>query len=102
MFLDIPLIADIIAIQRNRQLQVDKRLQRENAKRIRHEYKTGDQVWKKQYIGLSDKLLDTVTGPYTITTVHTNGTVTIQLNAMTTERINIRRILPRRQRLDPR
>ena len=100
MFLDIPYIADIIAIKRNRQLQVNKRLQRENAKQIRHEYKVGDQVWKKQYIGLSDKLLDTVTGPYPITTVHTHGTVTIQLNAMTTERINIRRILPRR-RQDP-
>ena len=101
MFLDIPLIADIIAIKRNRQLQVDKRLQRENAKRIRHEYKVGDQVWKKQYIGLSDKLLDTVTGPYLITTVHTNGTVTIQLNTLTTERINIRRILPRRRQENP-
>ena len=95
MFLDIPLIADIIAIKRNRQLQIDKRLQKENAKRIRHEYKVGDLVWKKQYIGLSDKLLDTVIGPYPITTVHTNGTITIKLTPVTTERINIHRVLPK-------
>jgi len=34
------------------------------------------------------------TGPYTITRAHTNGSVTMQLNADTTERINIRRIKP--------
>ena len=59
-------------------------------------------VWKKQYLGLSDKLLDTVLRPYPINTVHTNGTVTIQLTPVTTERINIRRILPKRRLVTPR
>ena len=66
-----------------------------DAKQICHEYKVGDLVWKKQYIGLSDKLLDTVLGPYPITTIHTNGTVTIKLTPVTTERIKIRRGLPK-------
>ena len=95
MFLDIPLYADILALKNNRQLLVDRRLLRENAKRIRHDYAVGDQVWKKMYLGFSDKLKDTVEGPYPISQVHTNGTVTIRLNPNQTERINIRRIKPR-------
>ena len=95
MFMDIPLIADILAIRNNRQLLVDRRLLRENAKRIRHDYAVGDQVWKKMYLGFSDKLKPTVTGPFPIEKVHTNGTVTIRLSPNQLERINIRRIRPR-------
>ena len=95
MFMDIPLIADIMAIQRNRQSLVDRRLLRENAKRIKHDYAVDDLVWKRNYIGLSDKLKPTVSGPYPIRRVHTNGTVTIQLSARVQERINIRRIRPK-------
>ena len=95
MFLDIPLYADILAIRNNRQLLVDKRLIRENAKRIRHDYAVGDLVWKKNYLGFSDKLMPTVSGPYPIDRVHTNGTVTIRLSPNQTERINIRRIRPK-------
>ena len=95
MFLDIPLIADIIAIKNNRQLLVDKRLLRENAKRIRYDYAVGDLVLKKQHLGFSDKLKTTYTGPYAITRVHTNGTVTIQLSPHVSERISIRRVRPR-------
>ena len=50
MFLDIPLIAEILAIRNNRQLLVDKRLLRENAKLIKHDYSIDDKVWKKQQI----------------------------------------------------
>ena len=96
MFLDIPLIADILAIQQNRQLLVDKRLLRENAKQIKHDYTVDDLVWKRKYLGFSDKLKPTISGPcYAITRVHTNGTVTIQLSTNVTKRINIRRIRPR-------
>jgi hypothetical protein len=95
MFLDIPLIADILAIRNNRQLLVDQRLLRANAKRIKHDYAQGDLVWKRNYIGLSDKLKNTVEGPFEITRVHTNGTVTIQLSPSVTERISIRRICPK-------
>jgi transposase InsO family protein len=95
MFLDIPLIADILAIRNSRQLLVDKRLLRANAKRIKHDYAQGDLVWKRNYIGLSDKLKATVSGPFEITRVHTNGTATIRLSPMVTERISIRRIRPK-------
>ena len=95
MFLNIPLIADIMAIQQNRQLIVDKNLLRANAKPIKHDYAVDDLVWKRNYIGLSDKLKNTVKGPYPIRRVHTNGTVTIQLSEHVQERINIRRIRPK-------
>jgi transposase InsO family protein len=95
MFLDIPVIADIVAINNNRQLLVDKRLLRENSKRIRHDYAVGDLVYKKNYIGLSDKLSKTLSGPYPITQCHTNGNVTIRLKPNLTERINIRRVRPK-------
>ena len=95
MFLDIPLIADILTLQEHRQALVDKRLLRANAGRIKHDYAVGDLVWKRNYIGLSDKLKHTVVGPFSITRVHTNGTVTIQLSASVQERINIRRICPK-------
>ena len=95
MFLDIPLYADILAIRNNRQLLVDKRLLRANAKRLRHDYAVGDLVWKKNVLGFSDKLTPTVTGPYPIERVHTNGTVTIKLSPRISERLNIRRIRPK-------
>ena len=95
MFLDIPLVTDIIAIQKNWQLLVDRQLLHENAKRIHHDYAVDDLVWKMNHIGLSDKLKPTVEGPFRISRVHTNGTVTIQLSPNVTERINIRRIRPK-------
>ena len=95
MFLDIPLVADILAIRNNRQLLVDRRLMRENAKRIKHDYAVGDLVWKKMYLGFSDKLLPTYEGPFPIERVFTNGTVNIRTGPNMMERINIRRTRPR-------
>ena len=94
MFLDTPLVADIMAMQRHRQLLIDKRLLRANSKRVRHDYMVDDVVYKRNYLGLSDKLTPTGSGPYRITRVHTNGTVTLQLSPTVQERINIRRIYP--------
>ena len=96
MFLDLPLTADILTLQAHRQDLVDQRLLRANAKRIRHDYAVNEQVLKKRHRDLSDKLQPIWDGPYTITTVHTNGTVTIRLDDHTSERINIRRIKPYR------
>ena len=95
MFLDIPLIADILAINNNRQKLVDQRLLRANRRRIRHDYAIGDQVWKRMYLGFSDKLQPSVEGPYPIEQVFTNGTVNIRTSPNVVERINIRRIKPR-------
>ena len=45
-----------------------------------------------------DKLSPKAEGPYTIDTVHANGTVTIRIDENTLERINLRRIRPYRRR----
>ena len=81
--------------QKHRQVQIDKRLLRANAKHVSHDYAVNDEVYKRNYLGLSDKLKPTLSGPYTITRVHTNGTVTVQISANQYERLNIRRIVPR-------
>lgn len=93
MIFDIPLMADLEVLRQNRQLLVDERARRANRSRVFHDYAVGEQV----YIRNPDpaKLdLRTSEHPFTITQVHTNGTVTIQRSPHVTERINIRRLLP--------
>ena len=92
MVLDIPLIADWHTIQQRRQQLIDHRLIAANRKRISYDYHIGDEVLKLVY--KPDKLQPRATGPYSIQTVHTNGTVTIRLDPNTIERINIRRVKP--------
>jgi len=94
MILDIPVIADWTLIQRRRQQLIDQRLIEANRKRFSYDYQPGQQVLK--FRDSPSKLEDRADGPYTINTVHTNGTVTIQLGPHTIERINIRRIKPYR------
>ena len=65
-------------------------------KRRRYDYVQGQEVLKK--IHDPTKLGERTEGPYTITRVHVNGTVTIMLTNGLTERINIRRIIPYKSR----
>jgi hypothetical protein len=94
MLLDVPLLADILAISNKRQRQVDQALVKANAKRRSHDYQPGEQVLVKE--SDPDKLDDRWHGPYEVSRVHTNGNVTIRLAPNVTERINIRRIKPYR------
>jgi transposase InsO family protein len=93
MHLNIPLIADIIAISENKQLQTDLRLMRENSKRTRHEYRVGEQVYVQNQESTSDKLKAAWVGPFRILQVHTNGNVTIERGQIH-ERMSIRRLKP--------
>ena len=96
MILDIPLVADLELIRQNRQALIDEQLIRANRRRISHDYQPNDEVLILAY--KPDKLAPRAIGPFCITAVHTNGTVTmIQRNAAVTERINIRRIRPYRR-----
>ena len=94
MLMNIPLVLDIIALQNKRQELIDKRLLKANASQISHDFKFDEEVLKKRHLGLSDKLQPSFEGPYQITRVHTNGTVTIRTSPNTTERISIRRVKP--------
>ena len=92
MILDIPLIADWNLLRENRQQLIDQRLIAANRKRYSYDYQIGEEVLKLVY--KPRKLDARATGPYRIVSVHTNGTVTIQLTPTTLECISIRRIKP--------
>ncbi len=93
MLFNIPFIADWKQIGDYRQNKTDRSNKHENNKRVDYDYKVGDKIliqkdgilckaesiWKKE--------------PWTITTVHKNGTIRIQCRTKS-ERINIRRVTP--------
>ena len=92
MLLNIPVFADLQLLRDNRQALIDKQLMLANRSRISHDYQPGEQVLILTY--KPDKLEPRASGPFTIESVHTNGTVTIRRNPHIVERINIRRIRP--------
>jgi len=61
-------------------------------KRRHYDYAVGDEVLVKE--DKPNKLSPRLHGPYRITRVHINGTLTIQLRLHVTDRLNIRRIVP--------
>ena len=94
MILDIPIIADLQGIQSRRQTMIDNNLLRQNAKRRDFDFKIGQQVLVESLD--PTKLAPKQEGPYTISTVYSNGTVDIEKGDHVHERINIRRIIPYR------
>jgi hypothetical protein len=78
MLFDIPFVADWRKIGEQRQSLTDRGNQRKNAKQIDYNYKVGDKV-----LVISEGILrktESAYGkvPWTITTVHMNGTIRIQ------------------------
>ena len=61
---------------------------RENSRRRQYDYEINQYVLKKNTN--PRKLGEWTSGPYQITQVHTNGTITIAINENMSERINIR------------
>ena len=92
MIFNLATVVDWRVVSARKQTQVDRDNLRENAKRISYDYAVGDRVFVKNK-GVQRKLDPIKHGPYTITEVHTNGTVRIQRQNFT-ERINIRRLEP--------
>ena len=67
---------------------------RENLKRLNHHYQINDKVLiRLDKLEAGGKLARPTEGPYKVTEVHSNGTLTIQRGDYT-ERINIRRLRP--------
>ena len=92
MILPIQFKADWALIQERKQAETERNNQRENKKRIQHEYKEGDKILLK-VPGITRKHGKKRQGPYTIERVFDNGTLRIRRGAIT-ERINMRRVLP--------
>jgi hypothetical protein len=82
-------------IQNRKQDIINKPNQKENKSQIPYEYKVGDQVLLETHRILW-KLSTPCTGPYPVTNVYKNGTISIQKvkNGIVSERVNICRITP--------
>ena len=76
MLLPIPILTDFNLIRQRRQAVIDENNRRANLRRRFHDYHIGDQVLI--FVHDPTKLQDRAHGPYPITDVHVNGTVTIQ------------------------
>jgi hypothetical protein len=100
--LNVKHLVDWHYMQTRRQRIASENNARENARRISHEYKVGDKVLKARGNPSNKKEISATfqkpfEGPYEITNVWNNGTVTIRRTVRggaVFERINIRRIKP--------
>ena len=92
MLFDIPFVADWHKIGDYRQQQTDRNTNRENARRYDYDYVVGGKVLIRKD-GILRKAESRYKGPWTITQVHTNGTIRVQRGTRS-ERMNIRRVTP--------
>ena len=93
MLFDLPYIADWTAIGQRRQRKTDRENLKENAKRVDFDYQVGQKVMLINDGKILRKAESKYLGPFTITDIHTNGTIRIQKGSMS-ERLNIRRVTP--------
>ena len=79
-------------ISERKQKSIKRNNEKENRTRLVHKYKTGDLVLIKNE--QSTKYGNTVySGPYTVTSVHDNGTLHVR-KGIVTDVINIRNVHP--------
>jgi hypothetical protein len=91
MVLPIKFMAHWGVIEQQRQKEMGRNNRRDNASRIRHDYKVGDKIILKKPGKHLGKLEVPRTGPHTVTAIYTNGTVRSQKGKIN-ERVNIRRL----------
>ena len=96
MFINVPVIANLAAIQEQRQLLIDRQTLRQNRSRYDHHYKVNDWINVKKYDPTKGE--ERLHGPYQIVETRTNGTVVIdrQTDGYIEETFNIRKIVPHR------
>ena len=92
MLLPVKFVADWAQIRHQRQQRINQSNKRENAARLAHDYQIGEHVILATP-GLLPKAKRPRTGPYKVTQVHNNGTITIQ-DGPVQQRVNIRRVTP--------
>ena len=96
MILNIKHIADWEAIAKKKQKIINYHNALENRKRLEHTYKVNDKVLLERHD--AHKYQSPFLGPYEISKVYTNGTVTIRMKkgkkGSVYERVNIRRLSP--------
>jgi transposase InsO family protein len=92
MYFPTKFVADWARIAMRKQGEIDRSNERENVKRIAHDYHVGDLVLIHKP-GILPKMEAPREGPFVVAVVHSNGTLTIQKGPVT-ERVNIRRVQP--------
>ena len=92
MMLPVPIAADYNLIRERRQAVIDDNNRRANLRRRFHDYSVNDQVLL--ILPKTSKLREKTSGPFRITQVHINGTVTIERLPNVYERVNVRRLKP--------
>jgi hypothetical protein len=96
---DIPFIADWKKIRERRQRLTDLNNAHENEGRINYDYKVGQKVLLRKEGILHNAESLWHKRPRLITTVHTNGTITVQCGNYI-DRINIHRVKPFEEDID--
>ena len=91
MILNIQHQANWEMIKQRKQQIIEKNNLQENAKRIPHNYKVGDQVLLSK--GTENKYETPYSGPHTILQIFNNGTVRLKVKGVT-DTYNIRRLTP--------
>jgi hypothetical protein len=88
MLFDIPYIADWNKIGDYRQHQTDLKMTRENKSQIDYDHKVGGKVlvWKDSILCKTESQYDS--DPWTITSVHTNGTIRVEYGSKSDIKIN--------------
>ena len=99
MLFDIPFIADWQKIGEHRQQLTDLNNAHENEDRIDYDDKVGQKVLLRKEGILHNAESRWHKKPWLITTIHTNGTITVQ-RGNKLERMNIRRVKPFEEDLD--
>ncbi len=93
MLFDIPFISDWNKIEENRQHQTDLNTGHKNSKQVNYEYKVSDKVLLTEKGILCKAESPYSKKPWTITKIHTNGTIRNQCGTKL-ERLCIRRVTP--------
>jgi hypothetical protein len=93
MLFDIPSMTDWKKIGEHKQRLTDCNTAHENEGRIDYDYKVGQKILVQNKLILHKTQSIWQKDPWTITTVHTSGTITIQCGNKL-ERLNIRRVEP--------
>jgi transposase InsO family protein len=91
MIFNIKHVANWEYIRQNKQDRIEKNNKAENAKRVHHTYKEGDQVLLRR--GTENKYEAPYKGPFNILKVNDNGTVCLRVGAVE-DTYNIRRLTP--------
>jgi hypothetical protein len=93
MVLPMKFMADLGAIEQQRQKEMACNIRRENASRMNHDYKVGDKILLKKPCKHLITLEAPITGTHTVTAIYTNGILRIQKGNVN-ERVNIRKLFP--------